>query len=254
MFRFCEARQVVWGLCCFYVAAAQAAHPLITEDTATQGAGRQQIELTVERGHDHEAGAREHTWQYMAVYTHGWRDTVDVLVTLPYYRTHIDDGSTSSRDSGIGDIGLDLKWRFYEVDTVSMALKPGLVFPTGDDDRGLGAGRLGYGAYLVTSLDLAPWAVHLHYGYLRNRNRVGERDGIRHLSVAATREIGRWRWVADIGKQTATDPGIARDAAFALAGVIIAFTDNIDLDAGYKQSLTSSEIDGTWLAGIALRF
>ena len=255
MFRSYKVQQATIGLwlACSNV-AAQAAHPLITEDTGTQGTGRSQLEFTLERALDHENGVHERAWRYAATYAYGWRDTTDLIVSVPYHRVHIDDGSTSSRSSGVGDVGLDLKWRFYEAGAWSMALKPGLLFPTGDETRELGAGRLGYGAYLVTSFDVAPWAVHLHYGHVRNRNSIGERDGIRHLSVATTREIGRWRWVADIGKQTATDPSVARDPAFVLVGVIIAVTDNIDFDAGYKQSLTSSETDGTWLAGIALRY
>lgn len=148
--------------------------------------GRTQIELTVEHAHDHDGGVQGQAWRYVAVTAYGLQDNLDILVTVPYVRERVDDG-TVSRASGIGDVGLDLKWRFYESGIWSAALKPGLVFPTGDDSRRLGAGRLGYGAYLVTSADLAPWVVHLHVGYLRRRNTLGERDGIRHLSLAATR-------------------------------------------------------------------
>lgn len=232
---------------------AHAAHPLITEDTGTQGMGRTQIELTVEHAHDHDNGVQEQSWRYAAVTTYGLQDTLDVLVTVPYVGERVDD-DTVRRASGIGDVGLDLKWRFYEAAIWSAALKPGLVLPTGDDGRGLGAGRLGYGAYLVTSADLAPWVVHLHVGYLRHRNTLGERHGIRHFSLAATRDIGRWRIVADIGTTTAADRTHTRDSAFLLGGIIYALQSDIDLDAGYKRSLTSSEDHGAWLAGIALRF
>ncbi len=232
---------------------AHAAHPLITEDTGTQGAGRTQIELTAEHAHDHDHGVQEQAWRYAAVTAYGLQDTLDVLVTVPYVRERVDDG-TVGRASGIGDVGVDLKWRFYESGIWSAALKPGLVLPTGDDRHGLGAGRVGYGAYLVTSADLAPWVVHVHVGYLRHRNTLGERDGIRHFSLATTRDIGRWRLVADIGTTTAADRARTRDPAFLIGGIIYALQPDIDLDAGYKRSLTSSEDHGAWLAGIALRF
>lgn len=246
--------QAAVGLWLAYVSvAAQAAHPLITEDTGTQGTGRAQLELTFERAHDHENGVREHAWRYAATYAYGWRDTMDAIVTVPYQRLRVDDG-TVTEAGGIGDVGLDLKWRFYERGTWSAALKPGLVFPTGDETEGLGAGRRQVGAYLIGSVDLAPWGLHLHYGQRRNRNDVGERERIRHVSFAAVREIGSMRLVVDMGKDTAADPSVSRDPTFILGGIIVALGDDVDLDAGYKQALNDAEVDGTWLAGITLRF
>lgn len=233
--------------------AAQAAHPLITEDTGTQGTGRNQLELTFERAQDHENGVREHSWRCAATYAYGWGETVDAIVSVPYDRVHIDAGAVS-RESGIGDVGLDLKWRFYERGIWSAAIKPGLVLPTGDETRGLGAGRLQVGAYLVGSVDRPPWALHLHYGQRRNRNDVGEHEQIRHVSFAVVRDIGSMRFVADVGNETAADPNASRDPTFILGGIIFALGKDADLDVGYKQALNHAEIDATWLAGITLRF
>jgi len=233
--------------------AAQAAHPLITEDTGTQGTGRHQLELTFERAQDHENGVREHSWRYAATYAYGWGETMDAIVSVPYDRVHIDAGA-ASRESGIGDVSLDLKWRFYESGIWSSAIKPGLVFPTGDESRGLGAGRLQYGAYLVGSVELAPWGIHFHYGQRRNRNDIGERERINHISFAVVRDIGTMRLVADVGRNTAADPNVSADTTFILGGIIFPLGKDVDFDAGYKQALNDAEVDGTWLAGITLRF
>lgn len=163
-------------------------------------------------------------------------------MVVPYYRTQVDDG-TILRASGVGDVGLDLKWRFHGSGIWSAALKPGLVLPTGDETRGLGAGRLRYSVFMVVSADLARWEVHLYLGRLQNRNTLGEREEIDHISFAATRDIGRVRLVADIGKNTAADPSLTRDPAFATAGVTVALVNNFDIDMGYKKAIASSEVD-----------
>jgi hypothetical protein len=33
-----------------------------------------------------------------------------------------------------------VKWRFYEKDGLSFAIKPGIILPTGEEDKGLGDG------------------------------------------------------------------------------------------------------------------
>lgn len=134
-----------------------------------------------------------------------------------------------------------------------MALKPGVTLPTGDEGQGLGAGRSGFSAYLVTSLVSEPWEWHVHLGYIRNRNRLDERDDLHHLSMAAGRKWGEnLRIVADLGTSTATDKAVHRHPVFLIVGLIYAISENIDL--GYKKGLTTAEADRAWLAGVTLRF
>ncbi|MGH6885861.1 MAG: transporter, partial [Geminicoccales bacterium] len=79
---------------------AQAAHPLITEDTGTQGAGRYQLEALAE---ELEArGTRRDIEVWRGVLSYGIAETADVQVGVPLYR----DGP-----DGVGDASLDLKWR-----------------------------------------------------------------------------------------------------------------------------------------------
>lgn len=51
--------------------AVHGAHPLIIEDTGTQGLGRNQIELTLERTRDDEHGVTKGARQHAVVLTHG---------------------------------------------------------------------------------------------------------------------------------------------------------------------------------------
>ena len=103
-----------------------AAHPLVTDDTGTQGKGNVQIELTTEHGYEQEDGTRENTVNTNVVFSYGLRDNADVILTLPHKRvgTEAEDGSRTV-NQGQADVGLDVKWRFYEKDKLSLALKPG---------------------------------------------------------------------------------------------------------------------------------
>ena len=111
------------------VPAARAAHPLITEDTGTQGKGRWQLEAFGEEGRERATGTR--LKQVGAVLSHGIAGSTDLQFGLPWI---------ASGAHGIGDASLDLKWRYFEKDALSLGLKPGVTLPTGNQGAGRGTG------------------------------------------------------------------------------------------------------------------
>lgn len=233
-----------------------AAHPLITDDTGTQGKGNVQIELTAEHGYDREDGVRENTVNTNATFTYGVHDNVDAILTLPHRRIGSEAGDGSRTvNRGQGDIGLDVKWRFYEKDDLSFALKPGLTMPTGDETKNLGSGRARQSLYLTASYDAAPWEYHLHLGYIHNRNVLDQHESQRHVSVAAVRKVGdNLKLVADYGTDTPTSQASSLNTEFLVLGAIYNLRKGLDLDVGAKWGLSRPEIDFTWLAGLAVRF
>ena len=235
--------------------AAWSAHPLVTEDTGTQGQGKYQLEMQLERGHENEQGADENSTRFVSVLSWGFHDKTDLILSLPYERVRTtDDGSVSTVERGRGDVGLDVKWRFYEAGNISLAFKPGIVFPTGDEARGLGAGKSNYSLLLISSVELDPWWLHMHLGYLRNRNIVDERGGVRHVSVGGWRTVDKFKFVFDVGRDTSTDCSVDDRAAFGILGVIYSLRDDLDLDFGVKWGLRDPEVDRTLLAGVTVRF
>lgn len=231
------------------------AHPLITEDTGTQGKGRFQLELVAELGHEEERGFHEDASDRAAVLSYGLRDDLDVLLTIPHTRNVVQEDGLRTTDRGLGDVGLDAKWRFFEKGDVSVAVKSGVTFATGDEDKGLGAGKLNYSVFLVTSFDNAPWGYHIHIGYVRNRNVHDERNVLHHTSVALTYAVkDDWLLVADLGTLTATERGVDDDSSFLILGAIYSVTENFDLDFGVKRGISEPETDVTWLLGLAWRF
>jgi hypothetical protein len=221
-----------------------AAHPLITEDTGTIGAGRWQLELFGEAGNAAGTGARLDRDD--AVLSYGLARNLDLQAGLPWIH---------ERTSGAGDARLDLKWRFLERGDLSLALKPGVSFPTGNDQAGRGAGRAGWGSQFVASYDYAPAAFHLHLGYQRHRNEIGERESLTHVSGAVElRAAPGLRVVADVARDTNPDPAQSRAERYVVFGVIWSVTRDFDVDVGVKRGSGSAELREAILVGLAARW
>lgn len=236
--------------------ASYAAHPLISDDTGTMGKSNTQIEFNFEFSYDRERedGVRtKETGVEIASYlSHGITDSIDIVLGVPYQWYRIkEDGVLVEKENGLSDVSLEIKWRFYERDGLSFALKPGITLPTGDDDKGLGQGRPGYSVFFITTKELEPWAFHVNLGYIRNENKHDERKDIWHASLAAEAEvIKNLTAVANIGVERNPDSGSSVHPAFVLGGIIYSISENIYLDFGIKKGLNKPEADYAVLAGI----
>ncbi|MCX7769584.1 MAG: transporter [Proteobacteria bacterium] len=236
---------------------AFSAHPLITDDTGTQGSGKIQLEINTEYRWDKEYGVKEKSFELATIFSYGITDNVDVIFGIPYEFVDSKDISTGIKDKirGIGDASLELKWRFYEKDGFSIALKPGISMPTGDYDKGLSSGRIGYGGFLIFSKENKPVLLHLNLGYFRNESKDEQRRDIWHASLAGEYEIKEnLKLVGNVGIETNPDLTVKTDPAFILVGFIYSVTDSFSFDLGYKYGLNKPETDSTFLAGITLKF
>jgi hypothetical protein len=228
----------------FAAAGAQAAHPLITEDTGTVGAGRWQLEIFGEAGEARRTRARLDRED--AVLSYGLAPSLDLQAGVPWHR---------ERTSGVGDATLDLKWRFFERGAWSLALKPGIMLPTGDEGEGRGAGKAGWGSQFVSSYVNGPATFHLHLGYQRHRNSIGERESLRHVSGAVELRAGPGlRLVVDFARSTSPDPAQSRAERYMVFGVIWSVTRDFELDAGVKWGMGSAELREAILLGLVRRW
>ncbi|MCC6345911.1 MAG: transporter [Nitrospirales bacterium] len=236
---------------------AYAAHPLITDDTGTQGKGKTQLEFIAEYEHDSEDGVTTNslTVPTLPVLSYGLTDAVDLVLGLSYQSVRTKEGGESVRERGISDTSVEVKWRFYENDGLSFALKPGVTLPTGDDDKGLGAGRITYGIFLIGTKEMKPLVFHLNTGYRRNENKVDERKDVWHASLATEVEVVKdLRAVMNIGIERNPDRTSHVDPAFVLGGFIFSLSESIDIDAGIKGGLNKPEADYALLTGITVKF
>jgi hypothetical protein len=244
---------------------ALAAHPLVTDDAGTLGRGNRQLELTAEMARNRETSGgvavRETGGEVAVALGLGLHDRVDLVVGAPSGWSRVrEDGVTVSSDSGIGDVGVELKVRLLEVAGFSLALKPGLTLPTGDEGRGLGTGAVSYAATMIFSRELGPVSLHVNGAYARDaygleEDRLANRRDRWHGSIAATAGVmGGLQAVANVGVETNADRASHTHPAFALAGAIYSVTENLDVDVGVKAGLNRAEPDLAVLAGIASRF
>ena len=248
----------VFLMVCFGVMFASvsfAAHPLITDDTGTQGKGKFQLEVNGEYGHDKDDGVTTKTTQAAAALSYGVTEPVDIVLGIPYQYIRTKDSETVTNEKGISDVGIELKWRFYETDGFSFALKSGLTLPTGEDEKGLGSGKTTYHLFFISTKEIKPWAFHLNLGYNRNENKVDERKDIWHASLASTVEVIKdIKLVANIGAERNPDKSSNTHPAFIIGGLIYSISENFDIDFGIKGGLNKPETDYSVLAGITWRF
>lgn len=233
-----------------------ASHPLITDDTGTQGKGKFQLEVNGGYGQNKDdEGAITKTTQAATTLSYGISDPVDVILGLPYEHTRTEASEGVTKGDGISDMSLEMKWRFYEKDGLSFALKPGVTFPTGDEEKGLGSGRVTYHLFFVASKEIKPWAFHINLGYMRNENKLDEKKNLWHASLASTVEvIKNLKLVGNIGVEEDVERNLNVPDAFILGGAIYSLSENFDVDFGVKGGLTRTVDDYTFLAGITWRF
>ncbi len=241
---------------------AFAAHPLITDDAGTLGKGNSQFEFVGEYGVEKEDGVTEKSYEFPTIpfLSYGITDSIDIVFGLPYSSVRVDDGETTSAVRGITDASIELKARLYEKDGLSLAVKPGVSLPTGDEEKGLGNGKVSYSTFLITTKEAGPWAFHFNVGYIHNEYKLqadedANRKDIWHVSLASQVEVVKdLKVVANIGLERNSDKTSNIDPAFLLGGVIYSITESLDLDAGVKAGLNKPETDITYLAGVTKRF
>lgn len=258
---------LIFAAALFIACPSWAAHPLITDDTGTQGKNKFQLELNAQYDWDKEkpedVTVKSTGGQAAATLSFGIAENVDLVLSLPYLWTKEKESGfltkkhyevTTSED-GIGDAVLETKMRLFEIKGFSMALKPGISFPSGDDKKGLGTGKLGGQLFLIASQEVGPCAFHVNLGYIRNENGADERKDIWHASLAATWEVIKdLNLVANVGIERNPDDEADHDPAFIIGGIIYSINEIFDVDFGVKFGLTDSETNITALAGVAFRF
>ncbi len=234
---------------------AGAAHPLLTEDTGTQGLGNVQLELMLDRTRDHSPGATVRELLTTAVLSYGVLENADLQFGLPYLRQHVHDAAGRQANRGPSDVSVEFKWRFFEREALSFGFKPGITLPSGNERRGLGAGRATWGGLLVLSYEPGPWAVHSHVGYRRNHNALGQRTSLRHVSAALTwKAAEKLKLVADLSADTNPDRTDDGSVRYRILGLVYSPTPVFDLDAGLKRGHGRAAADRAFLVGATWRW
>ncbi len=236
---------------------AHAAHPLITDDAGTQGKGKAQVEFIGEYDHEKKDGVTTDSVvaPTIPVLSYGMTDAVDIVLGIPYEHVRTSDSQSAATADGISDASVELKWRFYENNGLSFALKPGITLPTGNDEKGLGAGRATSHLYFITTKEVKPWTFHINLGYIRNENKVNEKIDIWHASLAGVLDVLKnLKAVANIGTESDRDKASKTDPGFILGGLIYSISENLDFDIGIKKGFNNHGTDYSIPAGITWKY
>ena len=221
---------------------AYGAHPLNTEDTGTQGRGGWQLELNGESNRDE--GVRGA--QALSVLSYGFAENADLQVGVPWQ----DLGD----ERGMGDALLAVKWRFWEQGPYSLGIRAGFLFPTADEQRGLGNGKTNFAGLLIGSYEGERWLLHAHAGYRDGRNTLGNRQNVTELSAAVLYKLTESiRPLLDVSRTTNTDPASDQALQNVVLGVIWQVTKDLDLDAGLRFG-NQPAIDRALMLGITIRW
>lgn len=235
------------GLFLVFASTAHAAHPLVSDDTGTQGVGGYQVEVNTDWLRD--AGVKTRT--ATATLTRGMTESIDVYLDTPY---------ALSQPTGFNDIGLGLKWRLFESNGLSVGLKPELSIATGNQEKQLGDGRSGGALTVLTQYELGAWTWLFNLGtelhrYSSASSQDEYRRYINKASVGFTYQLDdQWLFVMDSGIQSHASKTEKKDPRFALVGLIYSLSEDAELDVGYKKALNSTETDRQWGLGLTYRF
>jgi hypothetical protein len=163
----------------------------ISGPALAQGGGRTHIKdnsFLIEEAYNQEKGVAQHIFNWVPTWDHSDDGDVDEFTFLytielpiggethqfsftPMIFEHFSDdpdGGPETEEGGLGDMFLNYRYQLWMDDPCSMrpAIAPrfSLILPTGDEDRGLGTGEVGYQFNLPISKELDPFAFHFNAG------------------------------------------------------------------------------------------
>jgi len=91
---------------CLISAQAFAMHPLVTDDTGTQGRGKFQLEVNGEYSHDKDDGVTTKTTQLASILSYGIIDPLDMVLTISYQHNRIEDSGKVTKGDGFSSQAL----------------------------------------------------------------------------------------------------------------------------------------------------
>ena len=250
-----------------------AAHPFVTDDTGTQGKGNWQLELQgdllrSDRTADTGSGPVEQKRKlnsFVPVLSYGIVDNIDIQVGLSYLRLYTSENGVVTEDEhGVSDSTLEIKWRFFEAGAFSLALKPGVLLPTGDEAKGLGTGKTSWGVALLATYEAEPWTFLGNIAYSKARFKLPQDAADNEsnlwrvsggLSYAVARDV---RLVSEAGlrrNELKNDPFTPdRTSQFGMIGIIYSPSKNMDFDAGFRKNFNDAEFEKAFLVGATFRW
>ncbi len=220
---------------------ALAYHPLVGDDTGTQGTGGNQIEVGYDYDHSTFGAAGR---SFPITYSRGMTDALDVFAGAVRLASPV---------GGWGNVGLGAKWRFYENETsgLSLGIEPKVQLPVSaaDEARGLGNGKTCYSlAFLATqNTPFGQVIINLVAGRDDFADRaITDRKTHYRLSVAPVWQVSeRWRVALDMGLKTNPDSSRRYRMGYLELGAIYSPSQTLDLSLGVLREALDGPAQNT---------
>lgn len=249
---------------------AFAAKPLVTDNTFTQGKGSAQVEVGVEIIKEKQViGVNTYKWTTCtasATINYGLSKNIDLIADIPFswYTYKLNRNKIYREASAISDIEILLKWRLYDEESSrwSLALKPGIILPSGNENKSLGSGRVGETLTLIAAHSCKNYLTYFNLGYTHNAYRLP--------SVAATSNNSLWKasmatelnlignlWISgDIGIETSKLKNAVSNPSYMMGGATFGLDDRTDINFAIKKPLNKSDLTSstTFLGGVTMYF
>lgn len=238
-------------------------HPLVGEDTGTQGPGGVLAEGSINYLKYNEFKSTA----IPVALTVGIGETMDAAVEVPYLRLQ-PSPVTGANESGLSDVGFKFKHRFYEKERKESAKEQfeqsfayQLLYskPTGDENKGLGAGTARWGVRLVSTTEWEPLEVNVNLGYdssgkaLRRGNFTFDHALL--MSASAKYERTKpWEPVIELAVVRVKETDATARILNMLVGLIYEPSDKYYIDAGIRLGLNDQAEDHGLLAGFGYKF
>ena len=233
---------------------ASAAHPFITDDTKTQGKGRFELELGTQYTRASVDDVTLANFQFAPQLTYGTNDSLD-LILRPTYDINVASGGASGRAAGFGDTNLEFKWRFWQQEQRSLAVKAGTGIPSGHFAQGLDSGQSTPRAYLLMGYSSESIGSYVNFGATRNIDDPVARQWLAHASAVV---LWKLQERLQLGFDFAVDQNPVKASsqwpAVALIGMIYSLSPSWDVDAGFQRGLNHSAPSNQFLLGATLRW
>lgn len=231
-----------------------AGHPLITDDAYTQGKNHWQFEWAAEYDRFSDGDFKEEAVAVPVLpsVTYGLFDSLDLVATSSYVYTKATDGEDTERTKS-NVLEIQAKWRFFETESLFLALKPGILIPLVTEMEGTVADNMAYSMYFIGTYNIGAFDFHLNSGYIAY-GEEGYFTNAWHNSLA-----GEWNFAGDFKLVANTgfdyEENMNRNfPVFALGGLVYSPSENLDFDLGYKRMFRiDTGVNYAVVAGVTLR-
>jgi len=235
----------------FFATLTHAAHPLISEDTGTQGTGRFELELGTNTSHVQGDRALELDPQL----SFGALDGLDLILRPSYFWLTGTLADAAGRRSGFGSTALDAKWRAPGHGPWTFGVRGGLDLPTSQGDiasHELGNHVLAMATYLQAPLMATTNVAFTHLSH--DAGPGARRDFVRASAGGLYNLADKLKLAADFAVAQAPVATERSWPAVGVIGVIVTLPWGFDVDAGCQLPINRSAPSSQWLLGATLRW